>query len=71
MATPEQHVVLDANYGRKDAASENKVKAVFEEVGIRDKYSAYEDEAYKRIVRLIEAIPEAGLGQDGEVKLQR
>jgi farnesyl diphosphate synthase len=71
LATPEQRAVLDANYGRKDAQAEARVKAVFEEVGVREKYAAYEEAAYQRIMGLITTIPESGLGVNGEVKLQR
>ncbi|KAI0783522.1 farnesyl-diphosphate synthase [Abortiporus biennis] len=70
-ATPEQRAVLDQNYGRKDAEAEKKVKTVFEEVGVRQKYAVYEEDAYKRIMGLIETIPAGGLGRDGEVKLKR
>ncbi|KIP02772.1 hypothetical protein PHLGIDRAFT_32072 [Phlebiopsis gigantea 11061_1 CR5-6] len=71
LAAPAQRAVLDASYGRKDAAAEARVKKVFEEVGLHAKYAAYEEDAYRRIVGLIATIPEAGLGADGEVKLQR
>ncbi|EKM52212.1 uncharacterized protein PHACADRAFT_260435 [Phanerochaete carnosa HHB-10118-sp] len=71
VASPEQRTVLEAHYGRKDAESERKVKAVFEEVGIREKYAAYEEAAYERIITLIEVIPEGGPGEDGDIKLQR
>lgn len=43
LATPDQRRVLDENYGRKDAEKEKKVKAVFEEIGIRKVYAEYED----------------------------
>ena len=71
LATPEQRRVLDENYGRKNAEAEGKVKEVFEQVGIRDRYATYEEEAYSRIMMLIESIPEGGLGPAGQVKLQR
>ncbi|KAH8078417.1 farnesyl-diphosphate synthase [Cristinia sonorae] len=59
-ASPEQRAVLDANYGRKNKESEAKVKEVFEQVGIREKFAVYEEKAYKEIVGLIETIPEGG-----------
>lgn len=58
VATPEQRKVLDENYGRKDAAKEARIKALYEEIGIPAKYKAYEEGAYQRIVGLIEKIPE-------------
>ena len=71
LATPAQRKVLDENYGRKDSEAERRVKAVFEEVGIREKFAVYEEDAYKRIIGLIETIPVGGLGNDGAVKLRR
>ncbi len=71
VATPEQREVLDKNYGRKNAEAEKNVKEVFEAVGVRARYEEYEEKAYKRIIGLIETIPEGGSGKDGEVKLQR
>ena len=35
LATPAQRAVLDANYGRKDAQAEARVKALYEEMGIK------------------------------------
>jgi len=57
-ATPEQRRVLDENYGQKDAAKEARIKALYEEVGIPAKYKAYEEDAYHRIIGMIEQIPE-------------
>jgi len=37
---------------------EDRVKAVFEEVGLREKYRAYEDKVHAEILSLIEAVPE-------------
>ncbi|KAJ7896083.1 isoprenoid synthase domain-containing protein [Mycena olivaceomarginata] len=61
LATPEQRTVLDENYGRKDAAAEVRVKAVFEAVGLREKYAKYEAEMHGRLVEMIGAIPEHGI----------
>ncbi|KAJ7171640.1 isoprenoid synthase domain-containing protein [Mycena crocata] len=58
VATPEQRAVLDANYGRKDPAAEARVKEVFEAVGIRERYAKYEADVHKRLVDMIQAIPE-------------
>ena len=71
VASPEQRAVLDANYGRKDAEAEKRVKEIFNAVGVPEKYAKYEEEAYRRIMSLIQTIPEAGLGVEGEVKLKR
>lgn len=71
VASEKQRKVLDENYGRKDAEAEKRVKAVFVEVGVKEKFEAYEEDAYKRIIGLIETIPVDGLGTDGAVKLKR
>lgn len=65
VAKPEQRKILDDNYGRKNEEAERKVKEVFVQVGVSEKYAAYEDNAYKRIMGLIESIPETGLGAEG------
>ncbi|PBK83495.1 terpenoid synthase [Armillaria gallica] len=66
LASPEQRMVLDENYGRKDAVAEGRVKAVFEEVGLRQRYHGYEEGVYEELVRMIEAIPETQ--QEGTLK---
>lgn len=58
LATPVQRAVLDANYGQKNSAAEARIKTLYEEMGIRTKYAEYEERAYKRIIGLIETIPE-------------
>ncbi|KAJ6543980.1 farnesyl-diphosphate synthase [Mycena capillaripes] len=58
LATPEQRAVLDANYGRKDAKAEARVKEVFEAVGVRERYASYEAEVYGQLKEMIAAIPE-------------
>jgi len=58
--TPEQRRTLDENYGRKDSVCEAHVKQVFKEVGVEAAYKAYEQEAYNKIVALVEQIPENG-----------
>ncbi|KAJ7185583.1 isoprenoid synthase domain-containing protein [Mycena filopes] len=57
-ASPEQRAILDANYGRRDAGMEAKVKAVFEELGLREKYRVYEEKVYAEIMALIESVPD-------------
>ena len=58
--TPEQRRILDENYGRKDGACEARVKQIFKEVGVEATYKTYEQEAYKKIVALVEQVPAAG-----------
>lgn len=71
VASPAQRKVLDENYGKKGAEAEKRIKAIFVEVGVKEKFEVYEEEAYKRIIGLIQTIPEGGLGEGGSVKLQR
>ncbi|TFY81328.1 hypothetical protein EWM64_g2688 [Hericium alpestre] len=67
VASPAQRAVLNANYGRKDAACEARVKAVFEEVGLREKYEAYEREAYEQLSAMIDEVPEVESVDGGAV----
>lgn len=71
VASPEQRALLDECYGRKDAAKEAKVKALYEELELRERYAAYEQQSYEKVMGSIEKIPEGGLGADGQVKLKR
>ena len=72
LASPAQRKVLDDNYGLKDKEAEARVKALYEELGIRGKYAEYEEGAYKRIMGLIETIPAEGADVGaGDVRLRR
>ncbi|KAF9526435.1 isoprenoid synthase domain-containing protein [Crepidotus variabilis] len=62
LANPTQRKILDENYGRKDAEKENKVKAVFEEIGIRQAYETYEEKAVQSLRRKIDEIVEVDGG---------
>ncbi|KAJ7359261.1 farnesyl diphosphate synthase [Mycena albidolilacea] len=57
-ASPEQRAVLETSYGQRDPAMEAKVKAVFEEVGLREEYRAYEEKVHAEIVASIESVPD-------------
>lgn len=64
-ASPEQRQVLDANYGRKDSACEQRVKKVFVELDIQGKFEKYESESYQRITTMISNLDESsGLKKD-------
>jgi len=43
VATPDQRAVLDANYGRRHAEKEARAKEVYNAVGLRERYQAYEE----------------------------
>ncbi|KAF8339695.1 farnesyl-diphosphate synthase [Cantharellus anzutake] len=63
---PEQRKILDDNYGRKDSECEKRVKEVFRAVDVEGKYRAYEQQAYQKIVGLVNEIQEerGGLKRD-------
>jgi farnesyl diphosphate synthase len=67
VATPEQRAVLDANYGRKDADKEGRVKEVYEAIGLRERYRVYEEGVKVRIEGLIAGVPEPEGNVDGGV----
>jgi farnesyl diphosphate synthase len=65
VASKEQREVLYANYGQKDAEKENRVKEVFEAIGMRDRYKTYEAKAYGDIMKTInEKVPPVDGGGD-------
>jgi farnesyl diphosphate synthase len=68
VASPEQRKLLDENYGRKDSACEARVKALYEELGLRTIYAKYEEEAYQKLTTLIKTIPENNV--EGQLKPQ-
>lgn len=60
-ATPEQRKILDENYGRKDAASEAKVKEVFKasNIDVEGRFKKYEAESYQNLMKLIDTVDES------------
>jgi len=74
VASPAQRKILDENYGQKDTTKEGKVKVVFKEVDIPAKYQEYEENAYRKIMGMIEQIPDVKVTptyDDEPVVLQR
>ncbi|KXN83449.1 Farnesyl pyrophosphate synthase [Leucoagaricus sp. SymC.cos] len=59
-ATPAQRQILEENYGKKPSGGECelKVKAVFEEIGVREKYAEFEENAVKKLREMIAKVPE-------------
>ncbi len=70
LATPEQLQILEDNYGKKDSESEQRVKDLFNEMGIERLYKEFEEAAYVRINTLIDAIDETR-GEDGAPALKK
>ncbi|KAI9828464.1 MAG: Farnesyl pyrophosphate synthetase [Thelocarpon impressellum] len=58
-ATPAQRALLDAHYGRKDAAAEAEVKKVFAELKLDDVYRAYEEAKVGELRKLIAEVDES------------
>ncbi|KAH7106318.1 terpenoid synthase [Auriculariales sp. MPI-PUGE-AT-0066] len=58
LAGPEDRAVLDANYGRKDPAAEQRIKDTYVKLGVQIKYKEYEEESYRRVCALIEQVDE-------------
>lgn len=54
-ASPDQIAVLKANYGRKDAAAEATVKALYVDLGLQAVFEAYEAESYTTLQSMIAA----------------
>ena len=72
IATPAQRKVLDENYGRKDAACEARIKALYEELDLRQRYATYEQQSYDRVMGLINTIPlEGRRGPSDQATLKR
>ena len=62
---PEQRTLIDTAYGRKDAELEAKVKALYKELDLENKYKGYEEKTVGDIRNKIAAVDEsAGLKKD-------
>lgn len=62
-------IYLQENYGRRDAASEKKVKEVFAspEVDVAGRFAKYEQESYDKIMTMINQVDEAKTGLKKQV----
>lgn len=58
-ATPEQRKILDTNYGKKDDASEQRVKDLFNELDISKTYTEYEESVVAQLRKQIDQIDES------------
>lgn len=67
VVTREQRAVLEANYGRKEAVKEAKVKEVYEAIGLRERYREYEENAKEKLDALIAAVREPEGNVEGGV----
>ncbi|KIY95512.1 hypothetical protein MNEG_12453 [Monoraphidium neglectum] len=53
VASDSQKEIIKSNYGQKDPAAVARVKAVYEELGMKGRFGAYEAESYERLSALI------------------
>ncbi|XP_078064354.1 farnesyl pyrophosphate synthase, partial [Mustelus asterias] len=51
--SPDQRQLLAENYGRSDPEKTAKVKALYEELGLRGIYAQYEEQSYQRLLAVI------------------
>lgn len=59
ICTPEQRLILDENYGRKDAKKEKICKELFNELKIDQLYHQYEEEVAKKLEKEISNVDES------------
>ena len=59
-ATAAQRAVIEANYGKDDAACIAKIKQVYAELKLEDVFHAYEDRAYAETCAAIDAACDGG-----------
>lgn len=57
MATPEQREVMNQCYGTHNEADVQRVKALYDELGLRKLYSEYEQRSYDEIEKRIKQLP--------------
>ncbi|KAK6066445.1 farnesyl pyrophosphate synthase [Seiridium cupressi] len=58
IATPEQRKVLEDHYGKKDDADVAKVKELYNELDLKNKYYAYEEQVVGEIKEMISKVDE-------------
>ncbi|KPI36394.1 Farnesyl pyrophosphate synthase [Cyphellophora attinorum] len=64
IVTPEQRRLLDENYGQKDDAKEAKVKELYNELNLNQRYKDYEEKRVGELRQLISKVDESsGLKQ--------
>jgi len=59
IATPEQHAILEENYGRKDKAKEAVIKKLYDDLQLERRYQDYEEKRVGEIRELISQIDES------------
>ncbi|XP_029046807.1 farnesyl pyrophosphate synthase-like isoform X2 [Osmia bicornis bicornis] len=66
--TPEQRKILEHCYGQSDIEKSNRVKQLYDELGLSNTYAIYEEETYNLLMTHIQQIS-CGLPQDYFLKL--
>ena len=59
LASPEQRLILEQHYGRKNAEDERKVKALFKDLDLERVYREYEEESYQELLKKMEGVDES------------
>lgn len=59
VVTPEQRQILEENYGQKDSEKEKKVKQLYLDLQLKEKYLAYEEKTVKELKEKIEQVDES------------
>ena len=55
VCSDQQRQTLQENYGRKEKSCADKVKRVYEEIGLSKRFEQYEHDEYDTILQMIEA----------------
>lgn len=58
-ATPEQRAVIEAHYGKSDAASVATIKQLYKDMKLQEAFEEYEDKCYKELVARFEEVDES------------
>jgi farnesyl diphosphate synthase len=61
IVTPEQRKLLDENYGQKDDAKEAKVKELYNELKLEQRYQEYEEKRVGELRKMMEGVENEGL----------
>jgi farnesyl diphosphate synthase len=61
IVTPEQRKLLDENYGQKDDAKEAKVKELYTELKLDQRYQEYEEKRVAELRQMMEGVDNEGL----------
>jgi farnesyl diphosphate synthase len=61
IVTPDQRKLLDENYGQKDDAKETKVKELYKDLNLEQRYQDYEEKRVSELREMIKGVANEGL----------